>query len=189
MLEEEEFERVGGTSTLKVDVRVVATTNRDLAAEVSSGRFREDLYYRLHVLPIHMQPLRNRRDDVLPLAEHFVALYAQRNGLEAPGISPEVQAQLLNWDWPGNVRELENVIQRAVVLLNGSQIGPADLSFGPGTSAASGSDSPANLSGTASLLANRCWRTSSARPFWPRWIALAATRPKPRGAWASRRGL
>ncbi len=155
VLEEEEFERVGGTSTLKVDVRVIATTNRDLAAEVSAGHFREDLYYRLHVLPIHMQPLRRRQEDVLPLAQHFVKVYAERNGMDVPALSPEVRAQLVAWSWPGNVRELENVVQRAVVLLSGDEIQPADLSFGPGTSERTESGKPASLSGTPSLLANR----------------------------------
>src|SRR6185295_1131886 len=84
VLEEEEFERVGGTHTLKVDVRVIATTNRDLEAEMRAGRFREDLYYRLHVLPIHLSPLRDRPEDLGPLAQHFAEFYAKQNGLDVP---------------------------------------------------------------------------------------------------------
>ena len=131
VLEEEEFERVGGTTTLNVDVRVIATTNRDLASEVSEGNFREDLYYRLHVLPIHLAPLRQRREDVLPLATHFSAVYAAQNGMASPGFTPEARQRLEAWHWPGNVRELENVIQRAVVLLSDDQIDVPDLLFGP----------------------------------------------------------
>jgi DNA-binding NtrC family response regulator len=131
VLEEEEFERVGGSSTLEVDVRVIATTNRDLPKEVGAGRFREDLYYRLHVLPLHLAPLRERREDVLPLAEHFAKVYAAQNGREMPAFSPEARARLAEWSWPGNVRELENVIQRAVVLLQGETIGLEHLVFGP----------------------------------------------------------
>jgi len=129
VLEEEEFERVGGTTTLKVDVRVIATTNRDLPEEVAQGRFREDLYYRLHVLPLHIDPLRERSEDVLPLAKHFVDVYARASGITAPSFSPEAERRLLEWHWPGNARELENVIHRAVVLVEGSSIEPDHLNF------------------------------------------------------------
>jgi DNA-binding NtrC family response regulator len=129
VLEEEEFERVGGTSTLKVDVRVVATTNRELPEEVAKGRFREDLYYRLHVLPLHIDPLRERSEDVLPLAQHFVEVHAKANGIPTPSFSPEAEKRLLEWHWPGNVRELENAIHRAVVLVEGSTIEPDHLNF------------------------------------------------------------
>ena len=131
VLEEEEFERVGGNTTLRVDVRVIATTNRNLPEEIAAGNFREDLYYRLHVLPISMPPLRDRREDILPLAEHFLEMYARRNSVEIPTISPAASEELSEWSWPGNVRELENVIQRAVILLQGSEVEPSDLSFGP----------------------------------------------------------
>ncbi|HEX6886444.1 MAG TPA: sigma-54 dependent transcriptional regulator [Planctomycetota bacterium] len=129
VLEEEEFERVGGTTTLKVDVRVIATTNRDLPDEVARGRFREDLYYRLHVLPLHVEPLRERSEDILPLAKHFVAQHAQAAGIPVPGFSPEAEKRLLEWHWPGNVRELENAIHRAVVLTEGGAIEPDHLNF------------------------------------------------------------
>jgi DNA-binding NtrC family response regulator len=149
VLEEEEFERVGGSSTLRVDVRVIATTNRDLAAEVARGAFREDLYYRLHVLPIHLKPLRERSQDVLPLARHFVRHYAAQNGLEAPKFAREAEDRLRTWSWPGNVRELENVVQRAVVLLSGDTIHVEDLLFGP-----SGAPGPTAVGPTASPAAN-----------------------------------
>ncbi len=131
VLQEEEFERVGGTTTLKVDVRVLATTNRDLAAEVADGRFREDLYYRLHVLPLHIAPLRERQDDILPLARHFAEVHARRNGLAVPSLPAEICQRLLDWSWPGNVRELENVIQRALLLGDDGCLDAGDLLFGP----------------------------------------------------------
>ncbi len=131
VLQEDEFERVGGQKTLRVDVRVIASTNRDLAAEVAEGRFREDLYYRLHVLPLHVAPLRERTEDILPLARHFAEVYARQNGLTAPVISSEAAERLADWTWPGNVRELENVIQRAVILGTEGSVRPGDLVFGP----------------------------------------------------------
>ncbi|MFM7298593.1 MAG: sigma-54-dependent transcriptional regulator [Planctomycetota bacterium] len=133
VLEEEEFERVGGTATIKVDVRVIATTNRDLAAEVKAGRFREDLYYRLHVLPIHVAPLRERSKDVLPLARHFLTHFARTQGTNELTLSTAAEQKLLQWTWPGNVRELENVLQRAVVLSQGTMIEPTDIAFGAAT--------------------------------------------------------
>ncbi len=131
VLEEEEFERVGGTTTLHVDVRIIATTNRSLPDEVAAGRFREDLYYRLHVLPLHLSPLRERKDDILPLAEHFARHYSRQSGTAFDGFSAEARRRLLAWHWPGNVRELENVVQRAVVLGHGGELGPEHLLFGP----------------------------------------------------------
>ncbi len=133
VLEEEEFERVGGTQTLKVDVRVIATTNRNLPDEVASGRFREDLYYRLHVLPLHLAPLRERGEDILPLAEHFARHYARQHGHNELAITSDARRLLSEWDWPGNVRELENVVQRAVVLAGGQPINSQTLVFGPGS--------------------------------------------------------
>lgn len=133
VLEEEEFERVGGTKTLRVDVRVIATTNRHLPDEIAAGKFREDLYYRLHVLPLQVPPLRERIEDILPLANHFLEMYAKQNGLETPILGEEAKSQLMSWSWPGNVRELENVIQRSVVLLESNMVNPENLSFGPPT--------------------------------------------------------
>jgi len=131
VLEEEEFERVGGTQTIKVDVRVIATTNRDLQAEMKTGRFREDLFYRLNVLPIHLKPLRERAEDIAPLALHFAEYYATQNGLDAPTFTKEALDRLSSWTWPGNVRELENVVQRAVVMLRHKTVDVNDLVFGP----------------------------------------------------------
>ncbi len=133
VLEEEEFERVGGTHTLKVDVRILASTNRDLGAEVRAGRFREDLYYRLHVLPLQVPPLRERSEDIVPLARHFAGLFARQHGLDAPTFTDAALDRLLGWRWPGNVRELENVIQRAVVMLRHSRIDAADVAFTNGS--------------------------------------------------------
>jgi DNA-binding NtrC family response regulator len=155
VLEEEEFERVGGTNTLKVDVRVIATTNRDLAAETRAGRFREDLYYRLHVLPVHIAPLRERPEDIVPLARHFAEHFARQNGFAVPAFTEEALERLRTWRWPGNVRELENVIQRAVVMLRHSTIDAADVSFtaGGGNGRTSGADG-ATVSQLAQQLAN-----------------------------------
>jgi len=141
VLQEDEFERVGGQKTLKVDVRVLAATNRDLAREVAAGRFREDLYYRLHVLPLHIAPLRDRPDDIIPLARRFAEMHARRNGVEVPDFTADALERLVDWSWPGNVRELENVVQRAVILSNSQEIGVESLFFGPmsGAQASTGS--------------------------------------------------
>lgn len=115
VLEEQEFERVGGTKTLRVDVRVIATTNRDLAQEVKEGKFREDLFYRLNVLPIRVPALRDRPEDLEPLIKHFLAHYAAENHSKVKAITQEAIGALRNHRWPGNVRELENLIQRIIV--------------------------------------------------------------------------
>lgn len=116
VLQEREFERVGGHRTIKVDVRVIATTNRHLEDSVARGEFRADLYYRLNVMPIHVPPLRERREDIPRLAEHFLKLFARKHGSVAREISPAALAMLLQYSWPGNVRELQNTIERAVIL-------------------------------------------------------------------------
>jgi two-component system, NtrC family, response regulator AtoC len=126
-LQEHEFERVGGNQTVKVDVRVVAATNRDLKKLVAEGKFREDLYYRLNVVSIEMPPLRARPSDVPLLASHFLARYAKDNGKTISGFSDEALARLVAYDWPGNVRELENAVERAVVVSRRDTIGPQDL--------------------------------------------------------------
>jgi hypothetical protein len=118
-LQEHAFERVGGTQTLKVNVRVIAATNRDLRAEVAAGRFREGLFYRLNVVALEMPPLRNRRTDIPALAK-FVDRYAAANGKHIDEIAPDAVAVLTSYGWPGNVRELENAVERAVVLCAGS---------------------------------------------------------------------
>jgi DNA-binding NtrC family response regulator len=126
-LQTKEFERVGGTQTLKVEVRVVAATNRDLAASVKAGRFREDLFYRLNVVAVTLPPLRNRKGDIPALAAHFIDKYAKSYGKEVEGLAPGTLNALLSHDWPGNVRELENAIERAVVLCKGPQLTADDL--------------------------------------------------------------
>jgi DNA-binding NtrC family response regulator len=126
-LQEGCFYRVGGTRTVTVDVRLVAATNRDLRSAVSEGRFREDLFYRLHVVPVRIPTLRERRQDIPLLAQCFVKRSALRLGREIEAIEPEALASLVAHSWPGNIRELENVIERAVLLSDGSSIGPDDL--------------------------------------------------------------
>jgi Nif-specific regulatory protein len=127
VLQEREFERVGGTRTLRADVRVIAATNRDLQQAVRDSGFRHDLYYRLNVIAIRTPPLRERREDIVPLANHFAARFGARSGRVLAGISPGARAALLKYEWPGNVRELENAIERAVVLGCGDWIVPEDL--------------------------------------------------------------
>jgi len=116
VLQEGQYERVGDDTTHTVDVRVIAATNRDLRADVKAGRFREDLYYRLSVFPLHVPPLRDRRDDIVPLAMHFMESVAKEIGAPVPVLSERQAAILRAYDWPGNVRELQNVIERAVIL-------------------------------------------------------------------------
>jgi DNA-binding NtrC family response regulator len=116
VLQERELERVGGTRTLKVDVRVIATTNRDLQQSVDRKEFRQDLFFRLNVVPIHVPPLRERRADVPHLAQKFLARFARKHGMKISGIAPECLSALQAHSWPGNVRELQNVIERAVIL-------------------------------------------------------------------------
>src|SRR5947207_9460980 len=126
VLQEGEVERLGGR-TLKVDLRLVAATNQDLKAAVREGRFREDLYYRLNVIAVPIPPLRDRREDVPLLAEHFLQLYAERNGRRLGGFSKAAAEAMARYDWPGNVRELENTVERAVVLSRGTAIDVDDL--------------------------------------------------------------
>ncbi len=127
VLQEQQFERVGGTRPLKVDVRLVAATNRDLEAAIKDGSFRQDLYYRLNVVSLKLPPLRERREDIPLLASYFATKYAQKCKRRVQGISPEARALLTHYDWPGNVRELENAIERAVVLGSTELIRPEDL--------------------------------------------------------------
>ena len=126
-LQVREFERVGGNETLKVDVRVVAATNRDLKTAVAEGRFREDLYYRLNVVNIETPPLRERGADVGLLSEHFLTKYAKENDKAIGGFTRAALDCLISYDWPGNVRELENVIERAVVMTRAGDVSPAEL--------------------------------------------------------------
>ena len=116
VLQEQEFERVGDTKTIRVDCRVVAATNRDLIEEIDAGRFREDLYYRLNVVPINLPPLRERPGDIPPLVVHFARKYAEANHKPIPAIAADVTEMLQRYSWPGHVRELQNYVERAIVL-------------------------------------------------------------------------
>jgi two-component system response regulator HydG len=127
VLQEKEFEPVGGVRTVKVDIRLIAATNLDLVKEVAAGRFREDLYYRLNVVPITLPPLRERKEDIPALADHFFAIYREKNGKRLRGISGKALDLLVRYDWPGNIRELENCIERAVIMAREEAILPADF--------------------------------------------------------------
>jgi two-component system NtrC family response regulator len=127
VLQEREFERVGSSRPIKVDVRLLAATHRNLEALVREGRFREDLYYRINVVTIVLPPLRERREDLPPLIEHFLRAFAGKNGKTVRGLTREAREALLRYDYPGNIRELENLIERAVVLTRDDVIGVEDL--------------------------------------------------------------
>ena len=127
VLEEKAFTRVGGNELIKVDVRIISATNKDIEKAVASGQFREDLYYRLNVVTIELPPLRERKEDIPLLAQHFLKEFALENQKEISGFSPEVTDFLLKYQWPGNVRELENTIERSVILAQNSYIEIADL--------------------------------------------------------------
>ncbi len=122
VLQENELERVGGADTIKVDVRVVAATNKDLQAEIAAGRFREDLYYRLAVVPIELPPLRARREDIPSLVEHFIELVCADNGRRTKKVAPSAMTLLMQHEWPGNVRELKNVVERLVILPGDAEV-------------------------------------------------------------------
>ncbi len=129
VLQEQVMERVGGTQRIKVDVRVLAATNKDLPAEIRAGRFREDLYFRLNVVPIFVPSLRDRQQDVPLLADHFMALLAAEYGRRPKRLAPEAAARLQQYSWPGNVRELRNVIERLMIMVGGDTITAQDLGF------------------------------------------------------------
>jgi len=161
VLQEREFEPVGSNRTVRVDVRVIAATNRDLEAAVREGRFRADLFYRLNVVPLPVPPLRERRSDIPQLAAFFLARYAARFGKKVNGLSPDAAARLLAYEWPGNVRELQNVIERAVVLARGPVLeldrelpAPARAEVGPVPGPAPGLG-PAGLVGTLEEIERR----------------------------------
>ena len=126
-LQESEFERVGGVSTTKVDVRLVAATNQNLEEEARLGRFREDLYYRLAVVPIALPPLRERKDDIPLLVEHFITKYNKRLGKSLLGLTEDAMSCLMAYGWPGNIRELENVMERGVLFADGAKLGVDEL--------------------------------------------------------------
>jgi transcriptional regulator with PAS, ATPase and Fis domain len=127
VIEEREFFRVGGTRPIRVDVRFLAATNQNLTALLASGRFREDLYYRLNVMEIRVPPLRERAEDIKPLARHFLEKHARKANKAIAGFTPEALAMLRSYGFPGNVRELENIVERAVILEKSDRIQPASL--------------------------------------------------------------
>lgn len=127
VLQEMEIRRIGSNKTSKIDVRVISASNRDLRQLISEGRFREDLYYRLNTITVTIPPLRERREDILPLVEHFLKVHSERNGKAKPSISREALALLTSYYWPGNVRELEHVIENILILSDGETVQPLDL--------------------------------------------------------------
>ncbi|MES3107058.1 sigma-54-dependent transcriptional regulator [Sphingomonas aurantiaca] len=130
-LTDQSFTRVGGTRVVKVDVRVVSATARDLVFEISEGRFREDLYYRLNVVPVTIPPLSDRREDIPALVQHFIAHYASERRVPTPEIAPDAMVALQSYDWPGNVRQLRNVVERTIILAPGDRIGRIDIDLLP----------------------------------------------------------
>src|SRR6185312_2871947 len=154
VLQEREFERLGSTKTLKVDVRLLAATNRDLRAALEQGTFREDLYYRLNVVPIDIPPLREHKEDIPDLVTHFLARFARDSEREINGITPEALSILMSYHWPGNVRQLENTIERAVALSSGTLLDVADIHL----------DTPARGAATAA--------TNAGAPVLPKGMTL-----------------
>jgi Nif-specific regulatory protein len=142
VLQEHEFERLGGTRTLRVDVRLITATNRDLPSMVQSAQFREDLYYRLNVVSIEMPPLRERKDDIVPLANAFIRRFSGELKKKIDGIDADAQKLLMRYNWPGNIRELENTVERAMLLAEGRAIGAADLRLGETQTAGAGREHP-----------------------------------------------
>src|SRR6202167_4097599 len=140
VLQEREFERLGGTKTVKVDVRLIAATNKDLREALEQGTFREDLYYRLNVVPIDIAPLRQRKEDIPDLVNLFISRFAGDSGKPVESISPEAMQILVNYHWPGNVRELENIIERAVALSSGTVLDVADIRLDISSSKSSTTD-------------------------------------------------
>jgi len=132
VLQEREFERLGGNRTIKVDVRLVAATNRDLEDAITRGEFREDLYYRLNVVSVKVPPLRERKEDIVPLAQHFIQRYAAELQKDVRGMEPGAVRALKRHTWPGNIRELENTVERAVLMCEGQYLGQDDLNLIPG---------------------------------------------------------
>ncbi|MGD0128333.1 MAG: sigma-54 dependent transcriptional regulator [Terriglobia bacterium] len=159
VLQEREFERLGGTKTLKVDVRVIAATNQDLRAALEQGTFREDLYYRLNVVPISIPPLREHKEDIPYLADHFLARFVHESAKPIKGITPAAMRMLMDFHWPGNIRELENIIERAVALSTGTMLDVGDirLDIGRGAPSVAGPGMPSG---------------DSSGPFLPQGLTL-----------------
>ncbi len=154
-LQEREIDRLGGAAPVRVDVRILATANRDLLAEVQRGTFREDLYFRLNVVLLRIPPLRERPGDVAALAEHFARRYADVNGLPFRALSREALLRLTSHGWRGNVRELENVVHRSVLLADGSQIDAKAIELGPPAIVAHVSGAIAGAGGIATLVGRK----------------------------------
>ena len=127
ILQEKKFERVGGNKLIDMDVRVLAASNKDLEEEMKAGRFRQDLYYRLHVIPLVVPPLRERKEDIKPLAERFILDFTTKKGLEPKTLTDDALALLMKHDWPGNVRELKNIIERLIILTPSNEITDKDI--------------------------------------------------------------
>jgi DNA-binding NtrC family response regulator len=155
LVQERQFERVGGLATISVDVRVVAATNRSLTEAVSRKEFREDLFFRLSVLPVTIPPLRRRRGDILPMAEAFLARYAAELGRKGLSLSEEARRALLDHSWPGNVRELQNSLERAAILVEGQSVGPEHLRLAPPSGDAPSLGDVIDLSGSLSEVGKR----------------------------------
>jgi DNA-binding NtrC family response regulator len=152
VMQEREFERLGGTRTLRTDVRVIAATNRDLSAQVAGGRFRADLYYRLNVFPIAVPPLRERPEDVARLIEHFAMQMARRLGRDVAGAAPEFIERARAYDWPGNVRELANIVERAVITSRAKMLDGSEFLPSSGTAAAVAAPVPAHVAAAPETL-------------------------------------
>ena len=182
VLQEQTFERVGGRARVEVDVRVVASSNRDLAAEIAAGRFREDLFYRLNVVPIRVPALRERREDIPELARHFMSRAAGAAGMVAREIGEDAMAALQAYDWPGNVRQLRNVIEWLLIMTPGDPAVPIRVRH-----AAARSRAPSCRPASRARRAPRSWRCRCARRAscsnvsicWPRSRGSAATSPAP----------
>ena len=183
VLEGHPFERVGGSEPVKVDVRVIAATNRDLERDVAEGRFRRDLYFRLRVLEIVVPALRKRPEDIPVLADYFLQKFNAETGRKIHGFTPAATEQLIKYLWPGNVRELKNVIERAVVLCRGQEIGVEDLLL---TKLATAGDTGDIRHGSRREVSARSrWTTWSAGTSWPRCTIPAGTRARRPPSWAS----
>ena len=161
VLQEREFQRLGGTRVLRTDARVVAATNRDLQQAMQQGQFREDLYYRLNVFAIRLPPLRDRRDDVLPLSEAFLAEYGRSLGRPPAGISRDARKRLMEYHWPGNVRELRNILERAAILCDGGLITAEHLAL---TSVPAARHAPQRLPPREEAPGRGAARASGSRP-------------------------
>jgi len=173
MLQEREFERVGGRETIQVDVRVIAATNRDLEEAVGSGTFRQDLFYRLNVFPLEVPPLRERADDIPLLVEYFIDRYARKMGKAFRHVNRRTLARLGSYPWPGNVRELQNVIERSVIVCDSEEFKIDDSWLSAGPTVDSRALLPKALSAHEKAIIEEALRTCGGRVFGP---AGAATR-------------